>query len=270
MAQAELKTSGRELAPNAAEPTGLLLGEAFMHLAQNRIVQLASSWWMIVFEIAAVVGAFLYDPYLTFGLTVGVIAVYLSVVIMYLCWYGSFINRNRSYKPLCPNCTSRMWQLCCKRCREPVPALALWLWGIFLAHCPHCGFSLSCHKETLLAWCSTCAGGYPRPDHLYYKPTHVIVWIATTLPDVVGGGWERLPNREKHEMALYHKGDGHSSSFMYIRDDYQSREMPVREHLINHTRLLLISSDVPPAHAEHIKGYFDKSSRTICETVEHG
>jgi hypothetical protein len=87
------------------------------------------------------------------------------------------------------------------------------------------------------------------------------------LPREVKGGWELLGQGE-HEIALYHKGDKHSSSIMYIRDDCHSREMPVKEHLINHTRLLLISEGVPLAHAEYIKGYFDITNMTICDVVK--
>src|SRR2546423_286753 len=267
MTQKHPQSASRKLAPNVAEPTGLLLGEALLHLSHNRLLRCAARRWVLGVEIVTVAIASYYALTWVLSLALGAVTAYLLLAVAYLYWYGWFINRNRSNKPLCPQCTSRMWQLCCARCREPVPALALWLRGAVLAHCPHCGLRLSCRKKTLLAWCSTCSSSYPRPDWFYNKPTHVIVWIATSLPVEVQGGWKGLPQEDKNEMALYHEGDKHSASIMYIRDDYESPEAPVKEHLINRTRLLLICRDVPDVHAERVKGFFSKS-RTLCEKVD--
>ncbi len=255
----------RELAPITEDPAGLLLGEAFQHLRCNRLLRWGLRRWLIPTYAAALIAPAWFNPSLLLAVLAGAIASYFLLALAYVCWYGWFVNRNRNYKPLCPRCTSRMWQLCCDRCREPVPPLALWLRGMFLSHCPYCGLHLSCRDETLLAWCSTCSRTQPRPDQLYFKPTHVVVWIRTSLPHTPAGEWERISKNYKHGAAFYHVGDKHSASIMYIRDDYKSPDAPVAAHLKNQTRLLLVSSNIPDIHRDFIRGHFGPG--TICETV---
>ncbi len=267
MAQAQHKIKAKA-APITIAPTGLLLGEACHHLSHNRFIRFATNLWMIAVEFIAAGLLVVLAPALAMDALIGCAFLFLALVTAYLVWYGRFIRRIRIHKPLCPHCTSRIWQLCCGRCREPVPALALWLWGMFLTHCPHCDFRLSCRKQTLLAWCSTCSSSLPRPDLLFNKPTHVIVWVATSLPSKIKGGWKPLREGE-HSMALYQHGEKNAALLMYIRDDYKTMENPVEEHLMNQTRLLLVSRDVPEAHVERIRGRFDTriENRTLFEKV---
>lgn len=266
MVQATVKTSVRELSPNTAEPIGLLLGEACLHLCHNRLLRLATQPVMLTLELVAVVLGVVYAPAVTFGAVVGMAAIFLLLVVLYLCWHGWFIHRNRRFKTLCLHCTSRMWQLCCARCRAPVPALALWLWGAFLTHCPHCGMRLSDRKRTLLAWCSTCLKSRDRPGQFYSKPTYVIVWMTIALPVEVKGGWQRLSQKGAQEMVLYNTSRAQSTCLMYISANYRGNELPIKEHLKGQLRLLLISNDVPEEHAHLIIGH--RGPRTICERVD--
>jgi len=258
-------STGRKLDVNKDNPTSLLLAEACGDLVQNRLLKFATRPPMLIVEAVGLIAGLFMAPLVVFKLLIGALASYGLLVGAYLFWYGRFIHRNRIYRPLCPHCTSRMWQFCCKRCHEPVPALAFWLWGAFLTHCPHCGFRLSCRLGTLLASCSTCASDFERPDLLYGKPTHVVVWIAETLPAQIGGGWIPIKPHGAQEMALYHHGDEHSASFLFISTDDHSKPTPVDEHLIGQTRLLLISNKLPETTANRIKAFF--THRTLREEI---
>lgn len=251
--------------PITADPTGLLFGEACLHLSQNLFIRFISNPWMMAVGFTAFSLLIFYAPAAALDALVGCVISFLVLATAYLIWYGRFVRRNGIYKPLCPHCTSRLWQMCCRRCREPVPALALWFWGAFLSHCPHCDFRLSTRKRTLLAWCSTCQAMMPRPDLLLNKPTHIIVWIATSLPKEVKGGWEILREGE-HMMTLYQDGGKRAALLMFIRDDYKTMGDPFEEYVKKQTRLLLISKDILDEHAERIKGRFD-SRRTLVEKV---
>jgi hypothetical protein len=257
----------RVLVPITEDPNALLLGEALQHLRYNRLLRWDLQKWALPFEIVGLVFIGWVSRGWLVALLTGVIVGYVLLALAYLSWHAWFVSRNRSNKPLCPYCTSRMWQLCCARCSEPVPPLALWLKGSFLSHCLYCRLRLSAADYSLLAWCSTCSRTQPRPDRLYNTPTHVIVWIRTSLPVTPAGEWKRIPSKDKHQAAFYHEADKHSASLMYVRDDYESEDAPVKGHLINQTRLLMVSSDVPVPNRDQVRGHFGPN--TICETVSH-
>ncbi|MEW6212701.1 MAG: hypothetical protein AB1631_30530 [Acidobacteriota bacterium] len=267
MAQAQRNTQVKAN-PITTDPTGLLFGEACLHLSHNLFIRLVTNWWMMAVEFIAVGLLIFYAPAVALDVLLGCGISFVLLATAYMIWYGRFVRRNSIYKPLCPHCTSRIWQLSCGRCREAVPALALWAWGAFLTHCPHCDFRLSARKRTLLAWCSTCLAAMPRPDILLNKPTHIIVWVATSLPkpNEVKGGWEIL-REDHHTMTLYQDGGKRPALLMFIRDDYKTMgDDAFEEYIKKQTRLLLISKDVVDEHAGIIEGQFSRD-RTLFERV---
>src|SRR5687767_4870672 len=115
----------------------MLLGDAFAHVTFGRVFGVIRRPWSGVFSLAAVVVGLVYARAMTAAIVIGFFGALTLVAAAYMLWYSGFVQRNRSLGVLCPQCTSRMWQFCCARCREPVPALALFLRGAFLAACPH-------------------------------------------------------------------------------------------------------------------------------------
>lgn len=266
MARGSVTVGNRTIPVNVSEPIGLLLGEACQHFAESRLLRIARKPWVRALIIACAPIAIFVAPAVTVRLALGLVGLWFTLVALYLCWHARFIHLNRIFQTLCPRCTSRMWQLCCARCGEPVPPLALWLKGMFLAHCPHCGLRLSSSRGTLLAWCSTCSEVLNEPGDFYGKPTFVIVWINNSLPSQIAGNWKRLAQSDEGKLALYDRKDSHSASLMYVCTDYHLKEVPLDEHLIRRTRLLLISDDIPEIQANRIRGFFGPS--TICEGIE--
>lgn len=266
MAEQAKTPSGKRISVNTGNPIGLLLGEALRDLSRNRMIRLATTWQGIV--SAALSGAALawYAPLTALGLILGAALGYLLALAAYLCWYARFVSANSSMSPLCPACTSRMWQFSCARCREPVPALAFFARGLLLAHCPHCGFRVSSRRGTLLAWCSTCSAAFENPHTVYGRPTYVTVWVSERLPKRPGGEWKPVSNCPSLKSLYYHDGDSHSAGFLHLVRNYRADESFVPEHLIDRTRLLLLGDDVCAEYAEKAKGSLDQ--RTIAERVE--
>jgi hypothetical protein len=272
--QARRSTRQRNLSANLDEPFGLLLGDALFDLLNNRLVHMALRPRSLAAISVIFIAIGIFDFDLLIDALLGVSFATVIWIILYLCWYDRFILRNSQNQTLCPVCTSRMWQFCCARCHEPVPALIFWLHGLFLAHCPHCGLRLfsrqnSAHKDTLLGWCSTCATEFEQPRTLYGKPTNVIVWLTNArLPTagMIGGHWRLMQCEIPNFIKLYDNHDKHSASLMYICADPRSIVLDFDEHLNKRTRLVLISTDLHPLITD-IKHVFS-DRKTIFRMVD--
>ena len=246
----------RPISPNNADPAPLLLGEALDHISQIELVRLATR------RISLIAGGILLLPGLWFylstvlALLTGILLALLVLTVSYLVWYGRFAGLNNEHGILCRQCTSRMWQLCCERCREPVPPLTLMLKGLFLSTCPHCNNQLSCTAGTLLAWCSTCSHTEKRPDQLYRKPMYLMVWMVKGLPDakIVPTNWQVNENQETSRMILYDSTNSHSTCFLMLVD-YQEGEV-FDPHIIEHNRRLIGSTDIPQVHVDRFRNHF--------------
>lgn len=232
--------------PNYADPEPLTFGEALAHILQMRAIAL---WRRPLFALpllCALTLVFVVRPRVLLPAACGAALAMVFLVLAYMFCYAAFLRHNRSRGTLCPCCTSRMWQFCCARCREPIPALAYLSGRCLLAHCPHCGFSLS-GREALLAWCSTCSYAAADPRSFYAHPTFVIVVAAGRLPDAgdVGGGWQLVPVAPPGRLVLYLPSDQHSSSLMLVIDYSDSfRFDPV---FVSRARLALVAADAPGA-----------------------
>jgi hypothetical protein len=247
----------RKIAPNISDPTPLLLGEIFYHLLQGRLLRFASRPFSAAVAAGFLTGGLWLYPSITMAALSGAVLSVTTVWVFYLLWYGRFAFLNSQRLVLCPQCRSRMWQFCCKRCREPVPPLAFMLRGAFLSECPHCGLRLSCQTETLKAWCSTCSHTEPHPELLYGKPTHVMVWAVDKMPTITQakGGWQLIAKPNDTRMILYHRRDPHSASLMFVVH-YVEDDLPFDPHIIKRCRMLLISEGVPTSHVDRFTAKF--------------
>lgn len=251
----------RPIPPNIADPAPLLLGEAFSHLRQGPLLSAALTQPvpLIVLGLAAAAGLWLYTP-VVIRWAAGAALALLALVLCYLCWHGRFVRLNKEYGTLCPRCTSRLWQLCCGRCREPVPPLALMWRGALLPACPHCGLRLSSRAETLLAWCSTCVHTEPRPDLLYRKPMYVIVWVVDRLPELnkVRDGWQMAAQPTPAQAILYHRGDPHSACLLLIANYRQEAALRFEPHIIARNHMLLAAETIPQANVDRFRATLSK------------
>ncbi len=255
----------RHVSPNAADPSPPLLGKAALQLLTallRRGVRVPVA--VLAATVALALGLVTGLGELPF-LFVGLVASWGLTTVVYLLWYSRFCNLNRKRTTLCPSCTSRLWRLCCARCGEPVPQLALWLRGLFLPRCPHCAMRLSTARHTLLAWCSTCRGGFTEPDRLYAKPTRVIVWITNSLPTCVGKDWSVAAPPGSNRVILHHRDDDSFACLLSFCASYQQDPLPTEEHLIPLTRLLLVSRDVEEVWSGRIQGFF--GPKTLTESI---
>jgi hypothetical protein len=253
---AKLRTpSGREIPVNPSGPTGLLLGEACVHISHNALIRQARRPTGLFALGAAFLLLGVANPLGLLELVLGAGAAYTLLASLYLCWYGRFVHLNNQRRPLCPCCTSRWWQFCCTRCCEPVPPLAFMMRGLLLAHCPHCGLSLSCRRGSLKAWCSTCGLMLPRPDLLYGRPTLVAVLVLKEPRQAPAGEWrpvQMLGNRP----VFYHPGDAHSASILCLCTPDDGHETPAPEHLMAQVRMVLMEPGIHEVYASRLKGFF--------------
>lgn len=240
---------------NSGEPGPLLLTEACMHVNANRLLRgIARPTGIIVVAISTILAIWFWQ-WAGISLIIGFVGSYFLLVGAYLCWYGRFLALSHQRHPLCPCCTSRLWQFCCARCREPVPPLAFWLGGAFLAHCPHCDFRLSARrgKNTLLAWCPVCASVFPNLKEVLEKPTHVAVWITrhAPAPEQIGG-WTPV---QENPGLFYHSGDRHSASFLLFWELGRSKET-LPTHLLPLIQIGFIDDDIREVESDTVKGLF--------------
>lgn len=239
----------RAISPSAAAPTQLLLGEAFSHVGQ---IPLVKALWhptpLIIIGIVCGVGLWGL-PSLTLALMSGGTLAILALVIFYLFWYARFLDRNHAYGILCPRCTSRMWQLCCVRCRETLPPLAFMGRGIFLSSCPHCSLPLSPMDETMRVWCSTCAYDELSPNHLYRKPMIHIVWVVEGSVKLRDGNtdWQETAHPAPSRTILFRSNDPHSSCLLLLVDYRSEQVLDFDSHLISSNQLLLATKAIPQA-----------------------
>lgn len=250
----------RTISANESDPTPLLLGETFYHLRQGRMLRFALQPFPITIgAVLLAVGLWFY-PAMTIAAMGGAVLSISTVAVFYLIWYGRFAYLNSRRLVLCSQCGSRMWQFCCKRCREPVPPLAFMLRGAFLSECPHCGLRLS-RQETLRAWCSTCSHNEPHPELLYGKPTHVMVWAVDKMPSITKdkGGWKPITGPRDTRLILYHSRDSHSASLMFVVH-YRDDDMRFDPHIIKRCRMLFVSEDVPTSHVERFTAMFPSAT----------
>lgn len=246
----------RPIPPNSADPAPLLLGEALDHIRQIELIRLATKpVSLIAGGVLLLLGLWFYLS-TVLALLTGILLALLVLTVSYLIWYGRFAGLNNEHSILCRHCTSRMWQLCCGCCREPVPPLALMFRGLFLSTCPHCNHRLSCTAGTLLAWCSTCSRTEKRPDRLYRKPMYLMVWMVKGLPDpeTVPTNWQVTVNQEPSRMILYDNANPHSTCLLMLVD-YEEGEV-FDPHIIEHNRMLIGSTEIPQVHVERFRNHF--------------
>jgi hypothetical protein len=263
--EAATSFANRPIPPNAEDSTPLLLWEALAHIIQTHpIKHLTRPVFLVAAFILLGAGLLLFPP-TTLGLLSGMVLAALAILAAYLIWYGRFVKLNNECGVLCVRCTSRMWQLCCARCREPVPPLTLMpLWG-GLTTCPHCGLRLSCSAGTLLAWCSTCHGTQPRPDRFYRKRMVVMVWVVHVLPepDKVRDGWEVTAYPSPSRMLLFRGDDPHSNCLLLLVDYKQEKMLNFDRHIEKQNWRLLVSDGIPEMHINRYKSVFPQKSVSI-------
>jgi hypothetical protein len=248
-------TERRKIPINVGEPAPLLLWEALGHLGQGlpRMLRHPVGLASCVVALAGIAGA---APATAVHLLAGAVMAIVACCLGYLFWYSRFASLNAARGTLCPCCFSRMWQVCCARCREPVPPLALMLDGALMSRCPHCDFRLSDRRGTLLAWCSTCSHTRPSPRRLFAKPTELTVWIDVALPSVRLHGYE-VVDRDEHRLVLYDDKAPSGPALLIIRAGHSARIAPVASHLLSRTTVLLLSSAIQDAHRSQLHGHFN-------------
>jgi hypothetical protein len=242
---------------NTSNPVPLSFAEALAQLLATRLPRVARGRWSVTAAVALFSVGFVVAPIPT-GLVIGGGAAgVILLAALYFWWYARFITRNAGLHTICPSCTSRMWQLCCAGCGIPVPLLGLMLGGALLRRCPHCKARLSCRRGTLLGWCTSCGWTRMRPDRLYSKACRVTVWIVKEFPRSSRLAYEEI-YRDGHCLTLFDDASPTFTNVVFVRTDYDSIAPPVPQHLLSHTRLLLISTDVPSLPAERLQGYFGR------------
>ena len=249
----------RAIPPNSADPAALLLGEALYHIRQIELIRLATRRVsLIVLGILLLLGLWFYLS-TVLALLTGLLLALLVLTVSYLVWYGRFAGLNNEYGILCRHCTSRMWQLCCGRCREPVPPLTLMFRGLFLSTCPHCNYRLSCTAGTLLAWCSTCSHTEKRPDQLYRKPMYLMVWMVKALPDPksVPAAWQVTLTQEAWRIILFNNSNSHSTCLLMLVDCKEGEAFD--PHIIERNRRLIGSTEIPQPHVERFRNHFPQN-----------
>jgi len=252
--------AARAIPTNASAPTPLLLGEALDHIRQIRLLKAFDDTVILIgIGILLAIGFWAW-PSAVITLVSGSALSLSTLVAIYILWYGRFLDRNNEFGILCPRCTSRMWQVCCTRCSEPVPALVLMLRGALLSACPHCDQHLSCADDTLRAWCSTCSHTVPRPDLFYRKPMYLIVCAVDHLPDVseVGGDWQLTAHPSPSRTILCHRSDSHSSCLLLLVDYLKETSFHFDPHLVERHRLLLASKRIPQPFVEQFRAKFPR------------
>lgn len=245
--------------PNHHDQQPLLLGDALAHVLCGRLFGAPRRPWSGAALGVTAAGILCLQPATLVTFLSSVLAALVTVTGAYMIRYAGFAKANRERGTLCPRCTSRMWQFCCARCREPVPPLGFLWHGAFLASCPHCGFALSSRRGTLMAWCSTCSHAEPRPHRFYAAPVHVVVMAVGQMPGVddVRGGWQ-LVRTEPTRLTLHYPYDDHSAAVMVVVD-YRNDSLRFDPLVISRTRLLLISDDVPEAYLDQLRALFSRA-----------
>lgn len=246
-----------KIPPNHEDPELFFLGDAIAHLARGRLYGVVRHPPLAISLGLACCGAVYWRAGTALAMLGGCAVSLLAVSLAYSLHYAGFVHANRERGTLCPRCTSRMWQFCCARCREPVPPLAFFWGGAFLSSCPHCGFWLSAGTGTLLAWCSTCFHAVEHPRHFYARPTHVVVMAVGRLPgeDEIHDPWQRLASPAPTRLTLYHPPDEHSATLMLVVD-YLKDSLRFEPLVIARARLLLVSDDAPDACIEALRSIF--------------
>ncbi len=240
----------RTIPINLLTPPPVSLGEASSHFRGSR--SLVSVGVAAVTSVAAsgIAGGW---P-AAVSAAVGSVAALAAVPLVYASWLALFSARCTANGTCCPSCLSRMWQLCCARCGEPMPPLALMFGGVFLPGCPHCGLGLSSREETLMAWCSTCNFRLPRPREFYRRPTHLAV-LATVPPLRVPGGLGEVAGAA-HGLVGFDCSDPRAVFVLLVTD---GTAMPVFDnHVIARTSLLLLSSRLDEQHKDRFRSFFTR------------
>ncbi|HSS76185.1 MAG TPA: hypothetical protein VLV54_05515 [Thermoanaerobaculia bacterium] len=246
-----------KIPPNHEDPEPLFLGDTFAHLTQGRLYGVIRRPALAI-PLGLICCCALYlRTGAALAMLGGWVASLLAASLAYSLHYIGFVHANRERGTLCPRCTSRMWQFCCARCREPVPPLASLWSGALLSRCPHCGFWLSSRQGTLLAWCSTCFHAVEHPHHFYARPTQVVVMAIGRLPgeDEIQEPWQRLGPPAPTRLTLYRPPDEHSATLMLVID-YLADNLRFAPLVIARTRLLLVADDAPDASVAALRSIF--------------